>query len=85
MAGSFTYYNAGHNLGGSITEHDLFMFTCWNESHTSCGCHSVYEPDVKRNIAALEKGGSINRTERGERWDYTERAWVPVAQVAHAI
>jgi hypothetical protein len=55
------------------------MFTCWNESHTSCGVHSVYEPALKGNIAALEKGGSINRTDRGERWDYSKREWIAVS------
>jgi len=75
-AGSFTFYNAGrfpNDPGG-----DLYMFTCWNAAHTGCGCHSVYEKDLKANIAALERNGSINRTARKERWDYTVHAWVPL-------
>jgi hypothetical protein len=49
-----TYYNAGRLSGDRA---DLFMFTCWNASRTCCGCHSVYEPELQANIAALQKFG----------------------------
>lgn len=49
-----TYYNAG-TLGGRGG--DLYMFTCWNESRTRCGCHSVYLIQLQDNIAALERSG----------------------------
>lgn len=73
---SFTYYNAGRESGvvGQPFPQDLYMFTCWNADHTSCGCFSVYADKVAVNVAALEKGGSINR--QGQRYDYAARAWV---------
>jgi len=49
-----TYHNAGRLSGDSS---DLFMFTCWNASHTTCGCHSVYEHELLANIAALQALG----------------------------
>ena len=76
---SFYYYNAGRLQGDA---HDLFMFTCWNADHTGCGCHSVYAPDLKANIAALVEGGSIDRTARGEYWDFARRDWVKTAVAA---
>lgn len=54
MAKQATYYNAG-NLG--CAGPDLFMFTCWNEQRTGCGCHSVYGHELRGNIAALERMG----------------------------
>lgn len=52
-----TYYNCG-TLGTNRGE-DLFMFTCWNEHHTGCGCHSVYANELQNNIAALERMGYV--------------------------
>lgn len=43
-----TYYDAGEGL---------FLFTCWNRDHTSCGTHSVDAAGLARNIAALEATG----------------------------
>jgi hypothetical protein len=54
MAKTATYYNAGRLSGD---EADLFMFTCWNASRTSCGCHSVYSFELEANIEALERMG----------------------------
>jgi hypothetical protein len=54
MAKIATYYNAGRLSGD---EADLFMFTCWNVSRTTCGCHSVYESGLNANISALQKRG----------------------------
>jgi hypothetical protein len=54
MAKQATFYNAGRLSGD---EADLFMFTCWNADHTSCGCHSVYSRELRGNIEALERMG----------------------------
>jgi hypothetical protein len=49
-----TYHNAGRLSGDTA---DLFMFTCWNESRTTCGCHSVYAHELAKNIEALTRLG----------------------------
>lgn len=72
-APSFTFHNAGRFDGD---QHDLFMVTCWDAAHVSCGVHSVREPALQANVAALERKGYVNRTERHESWDFGARAWV---------
>jgi hypothetical protein len=52
MTKQATYY-----FFGRMPEGDLFMFTCWNASHSSCGCHSVYSNELRTNIEALERMG----------------------------
>ena len=54
MTKTATYYNTGRLPG---QEANLFMFTCWNASRTSCGCHSVYSFELQANIEALERMG----------------------------
>lgn len=50
--GSFTHFWDG----------ERHMFTCWNPSHTTCGCHSVSEKEFASNIAALERMGYVNQS-----------------------
>lgn len=70
--GSFEYYNAGALGGGP----ELYLFTCWRPDHESCGTHSVYASDLAGNLATLEAGGWINRTDRGEYWDWAAKCWL---------
>lgn len=70
--GSFEYYNAGALGGGP----ELYLFTCWQPDHESCGTHSVYAPELASNLATLEAAGWINRTDRGEYWDWTAKCWL---------
>lgn len=51
-----TFYNAGR-LQDYATTPNVFMFTCWNERMTGCGCHSVYHPELDENIKALRDIG----------------------------
>lgn len=70
--GSFTYYCAGE---------DLWMFTCWNASHTSCGTHSMRgRADCANNIRILIGMGYTDRS--GQYWDYAAKAWMPLAKAA---
>ena len=73
----FTYYNCGRFP--EDTE-DLFMFTCWNNDHTGCGCHSVYASDLQNNIRALEIAGYVNMN--GHKWDFARAEWVRIKQAA---
>lgn len=60
-----TYYLAGRCFQGDA---DLYIFTCWNAEHTSCGCHSVYGSELGTNIAALERMGyAVENLDAAER------------------
>ena len=66
MIGSFTYY---------VDRTDgYFVFTCWNETNTSCGVHSVPAERGPNNIKSLETN-RINRTARNERLNYQTGDW----------
>lgn len=54
MTKQATYYLAGNCYQG---DGDLYIFTCWNAGHTSCGCHSVYGRELQANIEALTRMG----------------------------
>jgi len=41
-----TYYQPGPGV---------FLFTCWNEQRTGCGCHTVYAAGLQANIEALQR------------------------------
>ena len=56
------------------------MFTCWNNDHTGCGCHSVYASDLQNNIRALEIAGYVNMN--GHKWDFARAEWVRIKQAA---
>jgi len=43
-----TYYQPGPGV---------FLFTCWNEQRTGCGCHTVYADGLQANIEALQRLG----------------------------
>ena len=54
---------------------DHVIFTCWNEDHSGCGCHSTSGDLVKirENIVSLENSGYKNMNDY--RWNFSTKSW----------